>query len=250
MTKLSTCAIALALSLGASTAFATADLPANQTTAGQTAANQDFGKLSRDGSMAIRDVRLARLAIFDGQPDKAKTYIDEAQTAINKAKTDDTIFTKAEADLKAPAGVSQPGPANSTPNTTPIKWIPVDGSMTVGEDYVATPEKSAGIAKANAQLKTGNSKQAMETLKLADINVSYVLEVAPADKTASGINQAAQLIGAGKYYEANQALKSVEDGLRIDVTDVNAVPKKGTAGATASNSSSTGTSNTQPTVTK
>jgi hypothetical protein len=52
------------------------------------------------------------------------------------------------------------------------------------------------------------------------------MEVAPLDKTTSEINKAVQLIDAGKYYEANQALKAVEDGLRFDVTNVDATPKK------------------------
>ena len=66
----------------------------------------------------------------------------------------------------------------------------------------------------------------METLKLAEINVAFVMEVAPLDKTISGIDTAAQLIDSGKYYEGNQALKGVEDGLRFDVADVNSGPEK------------------------
>ena len=54
-----------------------------------------------------RTVRLARLAIFDGQPDQAKKYADEAKAGIAKAKTDDTAYMKSEAALKPPAGVSQ-----------------------------------------------------------------------------------------------------------------------------------------------
>jgi hypothetical protein len=97
--------------------------------------------------------------------------------------------------------------------------------MTLSEDYVDTPAKSAGIAKANKQLKDGDHKSAMETLKLADIKVSFVSEVAPVEKTMAGIKKADQLIGDGKYYEANQALKSVEDGYRFDVSAVDSGPK-------------------------
>ena len=162
---------------------------------------------------------------------RPRTFTNEAQTALEKAKSDDTVFTKAEADLKAPAGVTQRG-TGTTASTTPTNWIPVNGSMTLGEDYVDTPEKSAGVTKANEQLKKGEHQHAVETLKLANIDVSFVMEVAPLDKTTTEINKAAQLIDAGKYYEANQALKSVEDGLRFDVTSVDSTPKK--AAATAS----------------
>jgi hypothetical protein len=225
MFKLSTCALALAITIGAPQVFA-ADMPA-----GQMAADKDFGKLSIDGSTAIRDVRLARIAIFNGQPDKAKSFISEAQTSIGKAKSDDTVFMKAESDLKAPQGSPQSG--STTASTTPVKWIPVDGSMTLGEDYIATPEKTAGVAKANEQLKKGQSKEAVETLKLANIDVSYMLEVAPLDKTTNGIAQAEQMIVAGKYYEANQALKGVEDSLRIDIRDYDGTPKKATGTGTS-----------------
>jgi soluble cytochrome b562 len=97
--------------------------------------------------------------------------------------------------------------------------------MTLGEDYTATPEKSAGVSKANEQLKKGDHEKAMETLKLANVDVSFVTEVAPLEKTTSGIDQAVHLLNEGKYYEANQALKSVEDGFRFDVTDIDSAPK-------------------------
>jgi hypothetical protein len=190
----------------------------------QTRADHDATKLSKDGYAAIHDISEARLAIFNGQPSQAKMFTNEAQTAFEKAQKDDTVFTKAESDLRAPAGKTQPG-SGTAASTTPTNWIPVDGSMTLSEDYVDTPEKSAGVAKANKQLKEGDHKHAMETLKLANIDVSFVSEVAPLDKTMSGIKKADQLIAAGKFYEANQALKGVEDGYRFDVSDVDAGPK-------------------------
>jgi hypothetical protein len=196
----------------------------NNKVSAQTTADQDASRLSKDGYEAIRDISQARLAIFNGQPSKAKVFTNDAQAAFAKAEKDNTVFTKAEADLKAPSGKAQPG-SGATASTTPTTWIPVDGSMTLSEDYVDTPAKSAGVAKANQQFKAGDHKSAMETLKLADINVSFVSEVAPVDKTMAGIKQADQLIDAGKYYEANQALKGVEDGYRFDVSDVEAGPK-------------------------
>jgi hypothetical protein len=225
MNKISTCAVALAITLVGLTAFAQDKDEDKAKPFTPTAADRDMGKLSRDGYKAMRDVSLARLAIFNGQPAEAKTYTNEAEAALEKAKTDDTAFTKAESDLKAPSGMAQRG-SGATAGTTPTIWIPVDGSLTLGEDYIETPEKSAGVAKANELLKKGEHKQAMDTLKLANIDVSFVMEVAPLDKTTSGIKEAARLIEAGKYYEANQALKGVEDGCRFDVSDFDSAPKK------------------------
>jgi hypothetical protein len=195
-----------------------------------TTANRDFGKLSHDGFAALRDIRLARLAIFDGNTSDAKQDIDQASDSLQKAESDDSVFIKAESDLKTPDGMAPHATDTSSgkapPNTTPVKWLPVDGAFTLGEDYVATPEKSAAIGKADAQIKQGNHDEAMDALKLAHVNVVFDVEVAPLDKTIAGVNQAKQLVDNGKYFEANQALKNVEDGMRYDVEDFVGMPTK------------------------
>jgi hypothetical protein len=99
----------------------------------------------------------------------------------------------------------------------PIAWIPVDGSITIDEDYSAIPAKKAAVADANKSLKNGDRKGAMEKLKLADINVDVTLAVMPLEQTANKVHQAAGLIKAGKYYEASQNLRQAQDGLRYDV---------------------------------
>ena len=81
------------------------------------------GKLSKDGAQGSRDLQLTRLAIFEADPAQAKDMIGKAQAAFAKAKTDDAVFTKAEADLKkalelVPA--SQPGArAQALPRVAP-----------------------------------------------------------------------------------------------------------------------------------
>jgi len=249
----------LVVALAATTMLTSAALAAEQTgkasateavkpSAATQTANQDFGKLSADGFKAFRDVRLARLAIFDGQTDQAKKFIDEARTAIAKAKADHTAYVKDEASLKPPAGMSQKTAPNGTdksaPSKTPTAWLPVDGGLTLGEDFVATPTKAAGVAKANEQLKKGDHKQAMETLKLSEINVAFVMDVAPLDKTVNGIDNAAQLIDSGKYYEGNEALRGVEDGVRFDVADINVGPKTANDGSVKSDSGNKSNSTT------
>jgi hypothetical protein len=194
--------------------------------ADQLAATKDFGKLSTAGMKAFQDLHLARLAIFDGQTTRAKHFVQDAQADLNKAKTDDSVFTKAEADLKPAPGTKAKATPDVAPSATAVAWIPVDGQMTLGEDFVATPEKAAGVAKANTQLKGGQKTEALDTLKLADIDVYFVEEVAPLDATISGVDKAAQLVDQGHYYEANQALKSVEDGIRIDADALKAKPDK------------------------
>jgi TolA-binding protein len=189
------------------------------------AANQDFGKLSQDGFSALRDIRLTRLAIFDGNIDQAKQDIENASNSLQKAQTDDSIFTKAESDLKTPAGMAPQTKTGETADTTPVKWLPVDGAFALGEDYLATPEKNKAVSSADTQMKQGNHDQAMDTLKLAHVNVLFDVEVAPLEKTIAGVNKAKSLIDNGQYFEANQALKNVESGMRYDVQDFLATPE-------------------------
>jgi len=198
---------------------------ANAANSNNAAANKDFGKLSQDGFAALRDIRLTRLAIFDGNTDQAKQDIENASESLQKAQSDDSIYTKAESDLKTPSGMTQAHGSAQPADTTPIKWLPVDGAFALGEDYVATPEKTKAVSDADAQMKNGNHDQAMDTLKLAHVNVVFDVEVAPLEKTIAGVEKAKQLLDKGQYFEANQALKSVEGGMRYDVQDFVATPQ-------------------------
>ncbi len=237
----------LAIALTASTALGSAVFAAGQPaaapaapmSAAQTSADHAAGKLSADGAQAFRDLHLARVAIFDADPTQAKSLIGKAQASLSKASTDETVFTKAEADLKPPASLSQTnaataktntnGASNGTDKTQKIAWLPVDGQLSLGEDFVATPEKAAAVADANKKLATGDQKGAVEKLKLADIDVSYTMAVMPLAKTTADVNQAAQLIDQGKYYEANATLKQAEDGMRFDMVDAVGMPQKAQA---------------------
>jgi hypothetical protein len=243
-----TCAIAaIAMSLVSTSAFA-ADAPSKSPSPDQKAASKDFGKVSTDGMKAFEDLHSARLAIFNGETAKAKTFVESAQTALTKAKADDTVFMKAEADLKPGPGMKQNTTAGAQPSTTAVSWIPVGGQMTLGEDFVATPDKAAGVAKANTQLKSGEKTNALATLKLAGIDVFFVEEVAPLATTTSGVDKAVQLVDQGHYYEANQALKSVEDGMRIDSEVLSANPdKSGGAKSASATSGSQATASAAPT---
>jgi len=227
-----------AVALLAATAISSAAFAVDRT-ADQSAADHDFTKLSTDGLKAFQDVRLARIAIFNGQTKQAKTYVNEAKAEIAKAQTDNTAFTKAESDIKTPSAMAKPDAAKTPPSTTPIAWIPVDGSLTLDEDYTATPDKAKGVAAANEKLKNGQSKEAMDALKLAQIDAIFVTELAPMESTVTGIDNAAKLIDEGQYYQGNQQLKLVEDGVRFDAIDMTDLPKRAskntkTAATTAS----------------
>jgi hypothetical protein len=224
--------------------------PAQQTsTAQQTSADRDFAKLSADGSRAFEDLTLTRLAIYDGRIADAKKYVNDAGTSFAKARTDETVFTKAQADLKPPAGndasanknVSAAAPVDKVdgekipgaPNgmvsemadqKKPIAWLPVDGTITINEDYTTNPVKTAAVADANKSLQSGDRKTAMEKLKLADMNVDVTLAIIPLEQTIKYAHQAAGLIDENKYYEASQLLRQAQDNLRFDVANIPGAP--------------------------
>ena len=232
--------------LTAGVAFA-ADQAA-QPAAQQAAVMKDAGKLSADGTRAYNNLAMTRLAIFDGRVADAKKLIDEADAAFGKAKTDDSVFMKATADLKSPDGeaatdkTADKGTDAVDPNAakqeksaklysaaTPMRWLPVDADMSVDEDFTANHAKAAAVAEANKSLAKGDKQGAMDKLKLADVSVTYVMAVVPLDQTLADVHQAAQLIDGGKYYEASQLLRHVQDSTRYDVLATDAVPKKGAA---------------------
>lgn len=215
-----------------------------QKPAPQTAVDKDVGKLSTDGASALQDVRLTRIAIYDGRVDDAKKYINLADSTLTKARTDEAIFTKAEADLKPPAGTvthisATVGAASSASKAAdgksadtkaadqlkkPIAWLPVDGALTINEDFAANPAKKAAVAEANKSLKGGDRHGAVEKLKLADMSIDITMVVVPLEQTISDVHQAASLINEGKYYEASQMLRDAQDGERFDVTSINSKP--------------------------
>lgn len=228
---------------------------ATQENAAQRAVDQDVGKLSKDGAQAFRDMHLARIAIFDADPSQAKSLIAKAQAALTKAKTDDAVFLKAESELKTPADMATAKTAKTdktadakttdakttdakTAEAKPaskdkVAWVPVDAQMTLGEDFIATPEKASAVTEANKSLAKGDQKGAIEKLRLAHVDVNFVMAVLPLDKTTADVNQAATLINQGKYYEANAALKTAEDGMHFDVIDAIGLPKAGVTGSAA-----------------
>lgn len=231
-------ALALTTILGG-TAFA-AEQAAQHSTAPTSVVDKDVGRLSKDAAQGFRDLQLTRLAIFEANPTQAKDMIGKAQAAFAKAKTDDAQFTRAEADLKTQAdlaghkGTMQAATKEAKPaSKEQVAWVPVDAQLTLGDDFVATPEKASAVTEANKNLAQGDQKGALEKLKLAHVDVNFTMAVLPLNKTISDVDQAATLIGQGKYYEANAVLKTAQDAMRFDVIDAVAVPK--TAGAAAAN---------------
>jgi len=184
---------------------------------------KELGRLSTDGATAFRDLRLARIAIFNAEPASAKFLIEKTQASLKAATTDDTAYLKADAELNnSHATESSHTKPVSMRNGRPVAWLPIDGQLTLGEDLLSTFEKQTAVQKANQLLHAGDRKSATIALKVAGIDIDFTMAVAPLDETIFSVDQAATLINDKKYYEANALLKQIEDSIRFDTIDLNA----------------------------
>ena len=160
-------------------------------------ANPDL-RLSQDGYNVIRDVRAARVAIFNGDSAAAKQFVDEAKTDLNRVKVDDMVAMKG-------------GPGSPTPDL-----VPIDGQIFVADNFTTSTEKAQHIADTNKKIKQGKTDDAMHDLQLAKVDVGFTRVLMPLAKTREHVDVAANLIARDSYYQANMALKAVEDSLQVD----------------------------------
>lgn len=161
-------------------------------------------RLSQDGYNVMRDVRAARVAIFNGDTKQAMTLTEQTQADLKKVKADDKLANVSKGDKNL---------------------IPVDGQLVVADNFVSTPEKAKHIAAGNAHLKKGESKKAMDELKLAGVDIGFTRILMPLKVTEAHVDLAKQLIGQEKYYQANMALKATEDALNVDTVMLVETPK-------------------------
>ena len=203
-----TVAAALAVTLGAAGAAVAAD----QTGPAATKADKDLGKLSIDGAGAYQDIGLARLAIYDGKPDMAVKLVDEATASLSRAKTDDSVFMKAEADLNPPKTAAASTPRTTEPSKAAVAWVPVDGAFILDETLTPSPAKTAAVNEANKHLRNGEPDKAKETLKVAAVDSDYVMTLLPLQQTMQDVQEASQMLAQHKYYDASQDLRKRANG--------------------------------------
>jgi hypothetical protein len=176
-----------------------------------------LAQVSKDGFLAMRAVRDARLAIFDGRPDEAKSLVADAETALAEAEKDAPNYTvKAEFNL---------GDKSTTEERSgKVDWVPIDASLSLVDNFVMTPEKREHIQKANEHIAAGDTQKAVEELKQGEVDINFVQFLMPLQATKRHVDQANTLLGDGKYYEANLALKAAEDGMVTSSTSMLAPP--------------------------
>ncbi|GJL81394.1 MAG: protein YfdX [marine bacterium B5-7] len=208
-------AVALATLMTGSTLGAVEYVYAAETTTQADSAKQaeskNIIKTLDEAHKALGETRAARLAIFNGTPEIAGKL-------VNDAMADFKVVNDSVKDFAV---------ANVTPTLKDDSYVPFDTSMTLSEDFVPTPEKQVTIGKANDHLAKGDKDKALETLKLADIDVNLSAAFIPSKASIGHIEDAIKLIGEGKYYEANLALKAIEDSVVVQSFNMDEVPTQG-----------------------
>ncbi len=171
--------------------------------------------LSADGNTLMRAVRAARIAIFNGDTAMANNMVKKAQAALKRVKSDDTV-------VKGKGG-----------KEIDANWVPIDGQLVVADSFTDNPERAAHIAKGNQKIKEGKADEALQELKLANVDVGFSRIMMPLQETADHLNLAAKEIKGEDYYQANLALKAIEDGLNVETAMLVEVPKDGANNAKA-----------------
>ena len=201
-------------SFAADTAEAANDKLATEVIADTSTKADDssFIRTAEEAFKALQEIRAARVAIFNGNPEEAVKLSDIAQKELTAAKT--SIDELALATQKSTEG----GDA----------YIPFDTSMSLVEGFVPDESDTAALMKANEHLAKGEQSHAAQALKVAKIDVSVSAAMIPAASSLQHVDDAIKLLSEKKYYEANLALKAVEDSVLVEVYDLQAIPVQGT----------------------
>ncbi|EGB0328593.1 TPA: YfdX family protein [Salmonella enterica subsp. enterica serovar Welikade] len=174
-------------------------------------------KISGQAWQAMRDVGMSRFALFNGQPQKAEKLASQAEKLLNDDSTDWSRYVKS--DKTAPEKGD--------------KYIRINSSITVAEDYLPSGPETDAITKANQKMKAGDKKGAIDALKLAGVSVIENQELIPLQQTRKDVNTALSLMSEGKYYQASLMLKSAQDSVIVDSQSVQESPAQPVKSSTA-----------------
>lgn len=223
--KIAIPAIALTLAsplFAHSTATQAADKPTAASPAKASPADaqsQAMARFSEAGNTAMRDIRGARFAIFNGDTKGAMKLMESAVKFVGQAEKEAPVYDTTATMLVGGKVVG------TTTGRHEVTSVPVDGQLMLADSFVATPEKKAHIDKANEHLKKGEHAKALEELRLGEIDVTYTRSWLPIAQARKHLEQAVRQAADGKYYEANLSLKAIEDSVTMDTVALRDLPK-------------------------
>ena len=168
-------------------------------------------------------------ALSKAKTDETRFLKDEANLNAAKNTTSNSGSTAPTADQQNASNNNPQNPPNNQQNTANnnqqnaannnqqnasnnnqqnpsnkkmVEWLPVDVSITIDEDFTDSPEKKAALADANKSLSSGDRKGAIDKLKLSGVDIDVVVLAVPLNDTIAKVQQAANMLNDGKYYEA------------------------------------------------
>jgi len=173
--------------------------------AAQKAPLSEVVKIPGGAKAVLKQVRSARLALFEGQPQAAKDLVAAARAGINDS------LAKFAVKLGEKKGYG----------------IPFDSSIEFSEQFKPTPEHRTVIAQAGQHIRQGNSADAVKMMSKAGIDLVVKLAVIPTGATVAKLDKAKTDIAEKRFYEANMALKSIESSIKVEAYNPAKLPKQG-----------------------
>lgn len=157
-------------------------------------------RIADEAAKAVRNIQSARVSIFNGQPDDATTLIEVARNELLAAKESLTELSL----------------MSEQTNELGNYHIQFHASVSlIGDALPDHKTESAALEKAKEHLAIGKNKEALAELKVANIGVSVDTARLPMAKSLKHVEDAIMLIKDVKYYEANLALKAIEDSVIV-----------------------------------
>ena len=192
---------------GNATADATAASPE------RSAKDRQIAEVSEEGLGAMQALHAARLSIFEGKTDAARTQLGKAEKLLTEAKSDATTLQKK-------------GEKSDGGDTTEL-YIPIEGSLALADAFVPTEAHQPALEKANGEMAKKDTAAALDTLRLAAIDVRYTEVLVPLTATEQHVKEAKDFLGQGKFHEANLAMMKAEQGVVVNTVELAGTPRNG-----------------------
>jgi len=161
-------------------------------------------KVSEDTMLSMQDINEARLALFNGQLETARIEVDAALTRINSAVDEAEQYA---VDVKAPHQDDL--------------YVPFDTSVTLADTYEPNDVKAdAAKVQARKHMHKGAESDATDKFKLSEVDFAVSAGLVPVKFAQQQVVDASKLIDKGDYYEANLALKAVDDAVIVQTVSV------------------------------
>ena len=165
-------------------------------------------KASAGALSAMNEIRNARLALFEGDTDSARTFV---KTALEGVQGDMGSYLIKDSGQKAEDSY----------------LLPFDSSIGVSEHFVLADHHSPALQAAGSHMNNGDKDSAIQVLVEADIDVTTQAAMLPAAETVDNLKAAVNDLDSGKFYEANLVLQSIEKSVAVKTFAASELPQQG-----------------------